>query len=883
MLIPHRCQALLSLLRESSSSQEIVTDVCGSLCLIIRARPGETQEAFRRLNAFNILLPALSSLSEPPDPTQQYPLFALLDHVLDDNREMYIYSFLNRPILNALFTLLISSHVPASTFAQRHILKISNVLASEYPTYGQWGIIVPATTSPSTPMTPPTGDQETTPDVIRRYLDCFPAVVDEMSKAKLQTRLLQGLQGLVNSSIGKGRGVLKKALLEAKAFQYLLSILSVKVSVVPPGAASWEDHNEEIYHSLVETTLETLGTILQDDELCKNAFRVLRGYDEIRTRICVKGSRKCWTGLIDKAVFLIADGRTSTSLRVRNAHMLKTLFDFYEHCDDDLRVYVVRNLIDIAVAHEMNKAALHRTGAINAIFKNVLPLLTDKGHLTDVLQLLRMVAGYSVTVAEVKLMVQALRRKDLAISNGSNASALAPWTASAWADRRRTSVFDFHNDVPATANELPFWYDELLQTVVDIAQRRKGDLDLFAFDGTGGLSVKGLEKWPVGTGGWSFVTWIWVDGDVHDLQNQNVTAKEPRLFSLHTSNGENGMEIYLSQGALTLSIIRLGRQHVAPISDFPITTGEWHCIVVSHASPKLPWATASEAAVYIDGYLRWKGKLEYPEVDAYTIGRIGSGSGRIGTSRNQEAPSQYVNSFTGHMTALYLLEDVLISHQAASIYSMGPAHIARFRLDDDGKSSGDFESLEVGKVVMQFHPMATKVVSPKKERRGSVTVKRRRKHSECLSDTGMCGVIASATKCFQTAVRALGGIGILVPILAQVDSKCGVPRLQEERSIDASGMPGSGDEMDASVKKQRTRLFFDLIAAVMSGDVTHQESFSDMQGPLVIASLLQQNDAAGLSQEVFESLISVVQVTSCHYPQSGPWILIASSSVRVRF
>ncbi|TPX69384.1 hypothetical protein SpCBS45565_g02416 [Spizellomyces sp. 'palustris'] len=851
------CQALLSLLsKHQVEYPEIIRDTCGALCLIIRARP-VTQETFRRLNAFETLLPVLTFCTSESvtDVSYRFPIFALFKSVLANNKEMSIYAFLNRPILSSFFTLLGSSHVPTSCFAQRRIFDIVTVLATDYPTYGRWGIIVQPSLTPTTPMTPATPDQETTPEVMRRYLECFPGLIDQQDKLDLQLRLLRGIRDFVGEATEEISVALKRALSKAKVFQFLMSVLSVKVHLESSDDNGGTSSNSE-YHELVEMVLFTVATLIRDDEMAKKSFRELHGYDEIRTRICLKGGWQCWPGLLNSLFFLLADGRDAP-YRVRNFDVVDALFQFYEHCNQQLRGQMICELDRIAAAHEPSKAALHCAGIVNKILRTVLPMATDEDHLQQVMQLLKTVATYSLTVAEVKLLLKCLRRRDLSSDRLVSSITSYPWSSLTWSEQRHSSVLDLRD----TETELPSWYDALVRTVVEIAQRQVGDLDLFCFDGTGGMIAKGLDKWPVSAGGWSFMTWIWIDAEEGGGDN---TKEESTVFALRTSTGDNGLDISLLRDVLTVRVTKAHRPHVASVTNYPLAPNQWHSVVISHGSPKLPWTTSSEALVYINGVIRWREKLEYPDVAAYSIARVGASAPVAALSQSNTSLPLYANSFTGQMTSIYLLDDILSHHQAMSVHQLGPSQASRLGKGSNARSAGaDLENMDADRVVMQFHPMATRILNVKGKR--FYSSKKGRKHSKIpQGKEKMAGIVTSATKCFCTAVHALGGVGILIPILAQVDLKAGY-----------SGTAQSSTQVSCKVKDEnaikisRTRLFFDLLATVISGDPVHQDRLAAMSGPKVMSSLLQQNNPAGLGLEVLDALINVAQASFSHLALFG--------------
>ncbi|KAJ3163233.1 Neurobeachin-like protein 1 [Geranomyces michiganensis] len=873
------CQALLSLLI-TGSGNDAVRDACAALCAVLRVRRKPVQQALHRLRAFDALVPVVSRLmdgdeeDEVEDKTRSrrtlHAVVALLQSMLVDNVVMQVYAFQNPNCINLLFALLASSDGAVSEFAKRAILDIAKVLVSEYPVYTRDGLLSAASggdgTSPlrfsqSSAGSPPAFsslvDQETTPDLLKRYFECFPVVVARPEQADLQLRLLEGLSGLLCQEAphsphrmpATSMDALKRALVTSNALQFMLGVLSIKVETDDNGVG------ETATQVLAERALDTIGMLLDGDGRATKAFAKLRGYDEILGRACLKPGREVWSGLLD-AVFRLLMGRegyensaatpndqyqrergsrgAAVPPRIRNGAVVELLLNMYQHCPAPLRRILVSRLADVATASEANKAILHAAGAFSQIMKVILPLVVehrDARHLADIMALLTAIAGYSLTVAEVKLVLQCLCRRNVQGSAALLALGDPTQRRGSGASDVTTAGASVAEDQVRRADELPPWYDALVHAVLEIAHKQDDDLDFFAFEGGAGLLVPcSAGKWPTGNTGWSFTTWVCLDA---------VADNEIDVLSLSTAAaGESRVDIRVIHGALAIGVTRNHKQHFALVEDFPLQSGKWHNLVVSHSHPKLPWATGSDCTVYVDGAVRWKGKLEFPECAVYSSSWVGGEHGTL----------------AGQVASLYIFDDIISAGGAARIFAAGPARASQLLRTDVGvvdAGAGGGSGLPASplsphpgssqpasgvdlqsKVVLEIHPLATVAAN---------------------EHVSPASVVACGTKCFRTALHALGGVAILIPILAQVDLSGG--------ALPADGREGANDDAHAApdpetimIRKLRTASFFDLLACVTAKDPIHRNAFAEMQGAKLVAGLLQMNDPANLGVEVFHAL-----------------------------
>ncbi|KAI9331226.1 hypothetical protein DFJ73DRAFT_85055 [Zopfochytrium polystomum] len=538
----------------------------------------------------------------------------------------------------------------------------------------------------------------------------------------------------------------------------------------------------------------------------------------------------------------------------------------------------------------MNRIIMTRANVGMKLIKKILDYCNGIEQLDRFVKLFEVVANYSISVSESKALLRSLRFIDSS-SLPLAAASISPRRSSASSlsmprlsrrpsgsllDRRLSGVM---SAVPQFC--VPFYYDSLLKSVYRLAQRKEADLDLFYFSGhSSGLVLPKLDRWPGGSG-YSFVTWFKMEEDLSlQMRGESIEIGTPAtgdpkrsdtklvLFSCRNDDG-SGVEIAVIDSFVTLSVHKNGSYQKLVAGDLALIRKRWYFLAVCHAAPKLPWYSAPEAFVFINGGLRASMKMDFPEVCPYSVVRVGAtgivSEETLPTVNSQTRSSSTADAvpeledlgysnprpscfscFSGQMASVYVMDDVLSLAQLNALYELGPGHSSQFRVEDAASypDIGNilFDGALFGRILIQLYPTAIRT-------RGSSTycfdVGPRR-----TGDAEMREVFACSTKCLRTAIHALGGIEIMIPLMTHLDYPLG------PGPIGSSGWPMTITETPSKVKVARLATFLKIIAVLMGEDAGHMERFASFRGPKILGMLLQQQQPTCLSMKSLDAMIT---------------------------
>ncbi|KAJ3046930.1 hypothetical protein HK097_000390 [Rhizophlyctis rosea] len=907
------CGLVLRLV-EDSRGEDRVADLragCGALRTMLRCCQSQTQQSLLSLSSLRIFISLLSDTGLMASPLR-WTIFTVIDLTYYDNQDVSVASFLDRTVLNTYFHLLMTPTMDKHLrrFALDRLVDIMNVMLADFPTY--LGLDLPTSAEGESPPTI-SEDSETAPDLLGRYLSCFPAEITTDGQMEIQVMLLGGLREVVAASAGRSerRKRVQRCLIRNKVFQHLLAVLSVRVFSDGAGDVEVADGTRR-YRMLVEETLKVLAEVLRENEIGKKGFRELGGYEEIRVRVFVKGGWRAWEGFL-RGMFLLAfDGDVPSGgakagwdlagCVVRNRDAISAVVKMWEHFGEDLRSGLVGGLARL-LWNEGNRVAFLKMGLLGKVLRGVLPGCQGE-VLKGVVDLCRGVGGYSVGVADVRLFLACLRERR---GKGRGEGIV------------RRMIGDGESEDEQEDGLLPFWYDRMLECLVDVAGRKEVDMDFFVFSGRGsGIVLPRGEKWP-GVAGWSFMVWVKVDGvgavtdatpalrtrrrsSIHLERPGRKTSfvetgrrrrgssagregrggssapqpNRPRIFSLLTPSG-NGVEICITEdGVLQLIVARGDRTTTVPIPDVRLTSDKWHFVAVSQSAPigKGRVGSSSQAWVHVDGLTRWKGDIDFPALAVHAIGRIGASGRRDGDDRGGGACREELDGplsggcyhcFAGQMGSVFVFDDAISEAGMKGVWKLGAGYSGQFRVDAARKAMGVgaedgsvFEGGLTAHLALQYHPTATRGneacfdVSPRMGGRGLIVSFGGVRTVSWSGEAEMRGVLTVQTGSVGRAVHALGGVSVLFPILGQV----GLGVEGEDEAEDGESKLKVNKRMG-----KRTALVLKLLAILVGGDPLHRDGFRECKGPRIISGLIQQMNVSGLSMEVLDAVMSLVAST----------------------
>jgi hypothetical protein len=303
--------------------------------------------------------------------------------------------------------------------------------------------------------------------------------------------------------------------------------------------------------------------------------------------------------------------------------------------------------------------------------------------LNKVVHLIRVIARYSITVRELKQLLNLAKPKQTLLLLGNEISV----------EELLGANYDCGDDGDcpesqklATRKVLRLIH-HILEFQAEAAQGKP--LGTFNFNGRTSQFVLGsLPQWPPSGSNpsWSFSTWI----------RSESFSSQPRLLSFFTAENY-GFELYFEEGMLHYDIRSPAAVGSEPPLlqnhkfDFPFAPKTWYHLALTFSSSSRIWGKSSEIRLYVNGILRQKieilGQVQvFKNLEA---GRIGCGSSRSLSLEKEksgdppektEAGDAALEKFTffGEMSAIYFFEGELLPKEISEIFSLGPAYSSDF-------------------------------------------------------------------------------------------------------------------------------------------------------------------------------------------------------------
>ncbi|XP_051933626.1 LOW QUALITY PROTEIN: neurobeachin-like, partial [Hippocampus zosterae] len=421
--------------------------------------------------------------------------------------------------------------------------------------------------------------------------------------------------------------------------------------------------------------------------------------------------------IVDTVLNLLVAGEFDLEVNfvIQEADGIGCLPALLEHCDVACQAEIwnvltamlrksVRNL-QMSTEAGLVRRLLLRIGSVDDMIAD---LLVDT---------LGVLAGYSITVGEVKLLFSMLQGE----------GGLWP--------RRAVKMLAVLNHTP----------------------RRHGPDAFFNFPGRSAavtIALPPIAKWPY-QNGFTFNTWFRRD----PLNNINVGKDKPYLYCFRTGKGIGYSAHFVGNCLIVTSLKSKGKgfQHCVKYDFQP---RKWYMISIVHVYSR--WRN-SEIRCYVDGQLVSYGDMAWHvnTNDSYEKCFLGS---------SETADANRV--FCGQLGAVYVFGEALNPAQIFAIHQLGPSYKSTFKF----KSESDIHLVEHHKralydgklasaVALAYNAQATDAQlclesSPKEH--GSIFV--HSPHALMLQD-----VKATVTHSIHRAIHSIGGIQVLFPLFAQLD------------------------------------------------------------------------------------------------------------------
>ncbi|XP_077360673.1 neurobeachin a isoform X5 [Festucalex cinctus] len=422
--------------------------------------------------------------------------------------------------------------------------------------------------------------------------------------------------------------------------------------------------------------------------------------------------------IVETVLNLLVGGEFDLEMNfiIQEAESIGCMVELLSHCEVTCQAEIWSMFTAILRKSVRNLQTSTEVGLIQQV---LLKMSTVDDMIADLLvDMLGVMASYSITVKELKLLFSMLR--------GDNGI----WP------RHAIKLLSVLNQMP----------------------QRHGPDTFFNFPGrsAAAIALPPIAKWPY-QNGFTINTWFRQD----PLNNINVDKDKPYLYCFRTSKGIGYSAHFVGNCLIVTSLKSKGKgfQHCVKYDFQP---RKWYMISIVHIYNR--WRN-SEIRCYVNGQLVSYGDMAWHvnTNDSYDKCFLGS---------SETADANRV--FCGQLGAIYVFSEALNPAQIFAIHQLGPGYKSTFKF----KSESDIHLAEHHKQVLYDGKLASSIsftynakatdaqLCLESSPRENASIFVHSPHALMLQD-----VKAIVTHSIHSAIHSIGGIQVLFPLFAQLDYK----------------------------------------------------------------------------------------------------------------
>uniref|UniRef100_A0A7N6ANM1 Neurobeachin n=1 Tax=Anabas testudineus TaxID=64144 RepID=A0A7N6ANM1_ANATE len=422
--------------------------------------------------------------------------------------------------------------------------------------------------------------------------------------------------------------------------------------------------------------------------------------------------------IVETVLNLLVGGEFDLEMNfiIQEAESISCMVELLSHCEVTCQAEIWSMFTAILRKSVRNLQTSTEVGLIQQV---LLKMSTVDDMIADLLvDMLGVMASYSITVKELKLLFSMLR--------GDNGI----WP------RHAIKLLSVLNQMP----------------------QRHGPDTFFNFPGrsAAAIALPPIAKWPY-QNGFTINTWFRQD----PLNNINVDKDKPYLYCFRTSKGIGYSAHFVGNCLIVTSLKSKGKgfQHCVKYDFQP---RKWYMISIVHIYNR--WRN-SEIRCYVNGQLVSYGDMAWHvnTNDSYDKCFLGS---------SETADANRV--FCGQLGAIYVFSEALNPAQIFAIHQLGPGYKSTFKF----KSESDIHLAEHHKQVLYDGKLASSIsftynakatdaqLCLESSPRENPSIFVHSPHALMLQD-----VKAIVTHSIHSAIHSIGGIQVLFPLFAQLDYK----------------------------------------------------------------------------------------------------------------
>ncbi|XP_076665183.1 A kinase anchor protein rugose isoform X6 [Andrena cerasifolii] len=515
-------------------------------------------------------------------------------------------------------------------------------------------------------------------------------------------------------------------------------------------------------------------------------------------------------GIIQCLVFLkafsLVGGEFDMELNfvIQDAQNIRHMLELLDHCPPNLQAEIWSVFIAILRKSVRNLQACTDVSLIEHVLHRLSRAETVVADL--LIDMLGVLASYSITVKELKLLFGAMK---------------------------------------AVKGKWPRHSAKLLNVLRQMPQRNGPDV-FFSFPGRKGSAIvlSPLARWPH-ENGFTFTTWFRLD----PINSVNIEREKPYLYCFKTSKGV-GYSAHFVGNCLVLTSMKVKGKGFQHCVKYEFQPRKWYMIAVVYIYNR--W-TKSEIKCLVNGQLASSTEMAWfvSTNDPFDKCYIGA---------TPELDEERV--FCGQMSAIYLFSEALTTHQICAMHRLGPGYKSQFRFDnecylnlpDNHKRVSDEPELASmvdqsmqtvlydGKlsnaIVFMYNPVATdSQLCLQSAPKGNVSYFVHTPHALMLQD-----VKAVITHSIHSTLNSIGGIQVLFPLFSQLDMPydCIAPNDVKRDPTLCSKLLG-------------------FICDLVESSQTVQQHMVQNRGFLVISFMLQRASRDHLTTEVLASFLELTK------------------------
>ncbi|XP_051539342.1 neurobeachin-like isoform X1 [Myxocyprinus asiaticus] len=420
--------------------------------------------------------------------------------------------------------------------------------------------------------------------------------------------------------------------------------------------------------------------------------------------------------IVETVLNLLVGGEFDLEMNfiIQDAESIACMVELLEHCEVTCQAEIWSMFTAILRKSVRNLQTSTEVGLIQQVLQK---MSSVDDMIADLLvDMLGVLASYSITVKELKLLFSMLRGE-----------------GGVW-PRHAIKLLSVLNQMP----------------------QRHGPDTFFNFPGrsAAAIALPPIAKWPY-QNGFTLNTWFRMD----PLNNINVDKDKPYLYCFRTSKGIGYSAHFVGNCLIVTSLKSKGKgfQHCVKYDFQP---RKWYMISIVHIYNR--WRN-SEIRCYVNGQLVSYGDMAWHvnTNDSYDKCFLGS---------SETADANRV--FCGQLGAVYVFSEALNPAQIFAIHQLGPGYKSTFKF----KSESDIHLAEHHKQVLYDGKLASSIAFTYNAKatdaqlclesspRENPSIFVHSPHALMLQD-----VKAIVTHSIHSAIHSIGGIQVLFPLFSQLD------------------------------------------------------------------------------------------------------------------